>query len=549
MRLYQQIRASIVRAAVAAAGVLLFASGISMSASGQAPQTPQAPAQASTTRQALPPPPPSPVENGTPVSMEEAVRQALENNLGLKGERLNPEIASYGVARATAAYAPQLISSFSRSNSAAPPTDFLSAGQAVVTNGNMFSQGGVQQLTKLGGSYQVTFDGSRGTSDAPRTTYPLSLRSNMSGVFNQPLLRNFKIDATRQQILLARNQQTVSDLQLRQRITQNARTVRVAYYTLVGAIAGLDVAQGSLQLSRESLRNNQTRVEVGTMAPIDIVSAQAEVASNEEAVIIQQSAIQSAEDQLRTLIMNPSQPGFWTTTFKPTDQPTLAPRDIDVDAAVRNALANRTDLLQMKMLIDATDISAKYLQNQKLPGVDLQARYGMTGVGGTQYLYDNAAIAGGAPPVPTSQSNRGFGAVVRDVLGNNFRTWSFALNVSYPLGTSAADVGLAQAQLQRRQQQNQLAELEMAVTTSVREAARSVNTNLKRVEATRKAREFAQQRLDAENKRFTVGLSTTFELFQAQRDLARAQQNELRATIDYNQALVDFEAVQIAPIR
>ena len=551
MRLYQQIRASIARTAVAAAGVLLFASGMPVSASGQAPQTPQAATKASTTRQALPPPPPSPVENGTPVSMEEAVRLALENNLGLKGERLNPEIASYGVARATAAYAPQLISLFSRSSSAAPPTDFLSsgAGVTVVTNGNLFSQGGLQQLTKLGGSYQVTFDGSRGTSDAPRTTYPKSLRSNMSGVFNQPLMRNFKIDATRQQILLARNQQSVSDLQLRQRITQNARSVRVAYYTLVGAIAGLEVAQGSLQLSRESLRNNQTRVEVGTMAPIDIVSAQAEVASNEEAVIVQESAIQSAEDQLRTLIMNPSQPGFWTTTFKPTDQPTLAPRDIDVDAAVRNALANRTDLLQLKMAIDSTDISAKYLQNQKLPGVDLQARYGVTGVGGTQYLYDNAAIAGGAPPVPYSQSVRGFGAVVRDVFGNNFRTWSFALNVSYPLGTSAADAGLAQTQLQRRQEQNQLAELEMGITTAVREAARAVNTDLKRVEATRKAREFAQQRLDAENKRFTVGLSTTFELFQAQRDLARAQQNELRATISYNQSLVDFEAVQIAPIR
>src|SRR5258708_27822618 len=141
MRLYQQLRASIARTAVAAAGVLLFASGMPVSASGQAPQTPQPATKASTTRQALPPPPPSPVENGTPVSMEEAVRLALENNLGLKGERLNPEIASYGVARATAAYAPQLISLFSRSNSAAPPTDFLSAGPARGTHGNPFRQG------------------------------------------------------------------------------------------------------------------------------------------------------------------------------------------------------------------------------------------------------------------------------------------------------------------------------------------------------------------------------------------------------------------------
>jgi len=549
MRLFQQIRASIARSATAGAGVLLFASGMPLSASGQTPPAPPVAARPAAARQALPPVPPSPVANGTPVSMEEAVRMALENNLGLQGERLNPEIQSYAVARANAAYAPSLISSFNTSNSAAPPSDFLSSGQAVVTNGTNFGQAGVQQQMRWGGSYQVTFDGSRGTSDAPRTTYPRSLRSNFSGVVNQPLLRNFKIDANRQNVLLARNQQTVIDLQLQERITQTSRNVRAAYYNLVGAIAGLEVAQGSLQLSRESLRNNQTRVEVGTMAPIDITSAQAEVASNEEAVIIQESAIQSAQDQLRSLVMNPSQPGFWTTVFKPSDQPVLAPRAIDVDAAVKNALANRTDIQQLKKQMNSTDITLKYTENQKLPGVDLQARYGVTGLGGTQYEYDNAAIAGGAPPTPIGQSIRSFGSVLGDVFGNNFRTWSVAVNVSYPIGTSPAEAAFAQTKIQRRQEETQLTNLEMAVTTSVREAARNVNTDLKRVEATRKAREFAQQRLDAENKRFTVGLSTTFELFQAQRDLARAQQNELRATISYNQSLVDFEAVQIAPIR
>ena len=543
MRLYQQIRASIARSALTGGGVFLFASGIALSASGQTPQTSAA---VTPPVQALPSQLPSGVANGTPVSMEEAVRMALENNLGLKGERLNPEIQSYAVARARAAYAPALISSFSRSNSATPPTDFLSSGKGVtvITSGNLFSQGGLQQLTPWGGSYLVTFDGARGTSDAPRNPYPLSLRSNMSGIFNQPLLRNFKIDATRQQLLLARDQQTVSDLQLQQRITQTSRNVRAAYYNLVGAIAGLEVAQGSLALARESLKNNQTRVEVGTMAPIDITSAQAEVASNEEAVIIQESAIQSGQDQLRTLIMNPSQPGFWTTTFKPVDQPQLARREIDVDAAVKNALANRTDIQQLKKQMNSTEINLKYAQNQKLPGVDLQARYGVTGIGGTQNQYDPSGISSNI----VGTSVRGFGDVVRDVFGNNFRTWSVALNVSYPLGTSPAEAAFAGTKLQQRQERTLLDQLEMGVTTEVREAARAVNTNLKRVDATRQAREFAQQRLDAENKRFSVGLSTTFELFQAQRDLARAQQNELRATIDYNQALVDFEAVQVAPI-
>ena len=542
MRLDLQFRPSFASARTGLFVTLLFASGMPLSAFGQTP-IPQ-PQQS-----AAPPQTPSSVGNGTPLTIEDAVRMALENNLGVQQERLNPEIQTYGVARANAVFAPALFSTLSRRNAAAPPTDFLSAGASLVTTGNFSSTAGMQQQLPFGGgNYTLSWDGSRSTSDAPRTVFSPQLGSDLIAVFNQPLLRNFRIDAARQQVLQSRNQQQVADIQLQQRITQTSRSVRAAYYNLVGAIAGLEVAQQSLDLSRESLRNNQTRVEVGTMAPIDIVAAEAEVASNEENVIIQEAAIQSAQDQLRTLVMNPSQPDFWSATFKPTDQPVLAPKDIDVDAAVRNALANRTDIREFKKNMDSTEINLKFAQNQKMPALDLQARYGVTGIGGTQFRYGTPSVDGEAPPI-LGQSVRSFSDVLRDVFGNNFRTWSFALNVSYPLGTSVADAALAQTRLQHQQEQTGLTNLEMQVTTQVREAARGVNTNLKRVEATRKARQLAERRLEAEQKRFTVGLSTTFELFQAQRDLARARQAELNATIDYNRSLVDFEAVQIAPIR
>jgi outer membrane protein TolC len=534
---------SVCRTIALSAGV--FASGMPLSAYGQAPA--QAASPAIRPLQATP----SPVENGTPVTIDDAVRMALENNLGIQAERLNPQMATLGIARANGAFAPELVSSFSQNNAAAPPTDFLSSTGTgtVVTTGRLSTSAGVQQiLSRGGGRYSVTWDGSRQTTDAPRTVFSPQLGSDLNAAITQPLLRNFRIDSLRQQLMLSRTQADVTDLQLQQRIVQTSRNVRAAYYNLVGAVAGLEVAQQSLDLSRESLKNNQTRVEVGTMAPIDIVAAEAEVASNEEAVIIQQAAIESAQDQLRALVMNPSQPGFWTATFKPTDQSVLAPREINVDAAIKNALEHRTDILQARKQMESTDISMKYAQNQKLPALDVIARYGVTGVGGTQFLYDNQAIAGGAAPIPVSSSVRGFGDVLRDVFGNNFRTWSFALNMSYPLGTSPAEAAFAQAKIQRQQENTSLANLEMQVATSVREAARSVNTNLKRVEATRKARELAEKRLEAEQKRFTVGLSTTFELFQAQRDLARARQSELNATIDYNRSLVDFEAVQSAPI-
>src|SRR5262249_23384463 len=248
------------------------------------------------------------------------------------------------------------------------PSDFFSSGATVTTNGSTYTQGGLQQALKWGGgNYTVTFDGSRGTQIGGVVVYPLSLKSDFNAVVNQPLLRNFKIDATRVNIGQAKLQQKITDLALQQRVTQTALNVRSAYYNLLGQIAGLQVAQESYDLSKRSLKDNQTRVEVGTMAKIDIVQAEAEVASNEEAVIVQEAGIQRAEDQLRALVMNPSQPGFWTTTFNPIDQATNAPRSIDIDLAVKNALENRTDILQLKRQIDQNDLQLKYAQNQKLP--------------------------------------------------------------------------------------------------------------------------------------------------------------------------------------
>jgi outer membrane protein TolC len=539
MRLYQQIRASIARSAVAGAGLVLFVSGMPLSASGQTQPAQTAAPTAPVTAQ--------PTLQGTPLSIAEAVRMGLENNLGIQIEKLNPQIQVLGIARANAAYAPTLFSVLNRRSATAPPTDFnTSGGLAISTNANFSTQGGVQQQMKWGGgNYSLALDGSRQTTNSINQLLNPQLGSNLNASYTQPLLRNFKIDSLRQQLMLAQNQAQAADIQLQQRVTQTERNIRFAYYQLVGAISGLEVAQQSLDVARTSLKNNQTRVEVGTMAQIDIVSAEAEVASNEENVIVAQAAIETAQDQLRSLLMNPNQPDFWSTRFTPSEQPSLAPRQIDVDAAIKNALQNRTDLRDLRKTMESTEINKKFAANQKLPALDLTARYGLTGVAGTQLDIDRSTI----PFTVTPVASRSFGGALRDVFGNDFKTWSFALNVSYPIGTSIADAALAQTRLQQQQEQVTLKNLETGITTQVRQAGRDVNTNERRVQATRRARELAEQRYAADQKRFAVGLATTFEVLQSQRDLSRARQSELRAIIDYNQSLVDFEAVQVAPIR
>ena len=253
----------------------VFASGMPLSAFGQAPVTPP-PARRRQARRPSRPRPQNPaVVNGTPLSMDEAVRMALENNLGIRERAAEPRDPELRRRRApTSAFAPALFSSVTRGNSTSPPTDFLSTGGAsVVTSGSLITSRrpaagaavGRRQLSVLLG--RVARDDRR----AAHGVQPAARLAPERASYTQPLLRNFKIDAFRQQLFQSQNQQQVADIQLRSASTQTVAERPRRLLRPVGAIAGLDVAQQSLDLARQSLKNNQTRVEVGTMAPIDIV--------------------------------------------------------------------------------------------------------------------------------------------------------------------------------------------------------------------------------------------------------------------------------------
>lgn len=537
MRFEQRISAFLRPAAAVALAACLFGSGRVVFASEQQ-ATPQAPAPMAT--QAVPTGP------EVQMSADEAVRMALENNLGIQAARLSPQAQALALAQTRANYAPTLFSNTTKNSNSSPPSNFLS-GNNFVTNGGFRSNAGLMQQIKWGGgNYQLALDGSRNTTSDPSDPFNPRLSSNLNFNYTQPLLRNFTIDSTRQQLALGQKQAEIVDVQLQQQITQTSRNVRNAYYDLVGAIAQLGVARASLQLAQQQLKDNETKVEVGTMAPIDITEAQAEVSQREEAVIVSEAQIKTFEDNLRTLVMNPSQPDFWTSRIVPTEQPQLAAQAVDVDAAIKNALSNRTDLLQARKQMEQTDISLKFAKNQRLPSVNAIVNYGVAGLAGTRTIYESDASGF---PVATGTAVRTFGDALRDVFANDFKTWSVQFQVSYPIGQSVADAALAGGRIQRQQEVTNLQQLETQVVASVRNAARQVDTTLKRVDATRNARVFAERRYEAEQKRMTVGLSTTFQLFQAQRDLSNQKQAELNAIIAYNRALVDFEAVQTVPIR
>ena len=544
MRFEQQISVCLKFGLACGAAILLSGSARPLFASGQAPSAP-APAP-----QATRPPAPAQPQTGLAVpgpelqlTADEAVKLALENNLGIRAERLSPQAQAFAVAQTRAAFAPVVFGGSTKNSNSFPPQNFL-AGNDFTTNAGFRSSAGVAQNVKwFGGRYQASLDGARNTTSDPTDPFNPRLSSNFNFNFTQPLLRDFAIDSIRQQLLIGQKQQEIVDLQLQQQVTQTSRSVRNAYYDLVSAIGQLKVSQESLRLAQESLRNNNRRFEVGTIPEIDIVESQAEVSRNEESVIISESGVKSFEDALRTLIMNPQQPDFWAVHIVPSEEPVLTPRALDLDAAIQSALNQRTDLAQAHREIDQTDITMKFAHNQKLPALNAIVNYGLAGVGGTRTLYDTS----GGFPVPTGVAQRSFSDALRDIFGNDFKTWSLQFQVSYPIGTSAADAGYAQAKVQREQQLTTVRQLELQITQQVREAARQVDTSLKRVDATSKAREFSLKRYEAEQKRINVGLSSTFQLNQAQRDLSSAQLAELNAIIAYNRALIAFESIQSVP--
>ena len=515
----------------------LFVSGRPLFASEQQ-QPPQQMPPAATVQ-----PPAQPTGPQLLLTADEAVRLALENNLGIRAEKLGPQIGTYGVAQARAVYNPSLFSTSTKRDSTQPP-DFLASGGIPIrtTSARFQTNVGLQQNVPWGGgNYSVALDASRLTTSSISSFNP-QLGSNLNAQYTQPLLRDFKIDSFRQQVLVAEKNEEIANLQLRQQLTSTERVVRSAYYDLVGSIGQLEVARRSLELSRESLRQNNRRVEVGTMARIDIIEAQAEVARVEESVIVAEAQIKTFEDILRTLILNPSQPDFWTVSLVPSEKPMLTAQTLDVDEAVKTALASRTDLAELRQRVEITDVGIDFAKNQKLPAIDLLANYNTVGVAGTQFLYE-----GGFPPIELGRTERSFSEALRDVFGQQFKTWSVQLQISYPIGTSPASAALASSRLQREQQLTNIHELEVQIAAQIRDAGRQVTTSLQRVESTRKAREFAQIRLEAEEKRVTAGLATTFQLLQAQRDLSNSALQENRAIIDYNRALVNFRALQTSP--
>ncbi|HEY8548538.1 MAG TPA: TolC family protein [Vicinamibacterales bacterium] len=519
------------------------------------PATPQPPAQPAPPAPATDAPPIQEQRGGGPVrklTIDEAVQLALEQNLDVQVERINPQLQDFVLQEVRSNWLPNVSGMMNYNSTDTPPDNLLAGAQDTLTSTQFFGSAGIDQTLPWGTSYSIGWDASRRTTNNLFANFNPRLFSSLSLSVTQPLLRGLRIDGLRAQYLVQQKNREISDVQLRQQVVNTIRQVRNAYWDLVGARQNLIVAQAALDIARQQLRDNRTRVEVGTMAPIDIVQAEAEVARNEEAAIVAAAQIDQAEDVLRALIFDPSHPDFWTMDLETVDMPALPTEttDVDPEAAVRNALDKRTDLIQLRKQLEAAQINIRYYRNQTLPQVNAIVDYGLQALGGVQVQRgpsenpDNPFEPG---PI-IGQVERRFGTVLGDLFGLDFPQWTVGVQVSYPLGRSGAEATLARSRLAYTQSELSLRRQELNVAREVRTAARNVNTNRKRVESTRAARVFSERQLEAAQKKFAVGLATSLDVLVAQRDLTTARNAELNAIIDYVKSLVDFEAVQEAGV-
>jgi outer membrane protein TolC len=488
--------------------------------------------------------PPAPATANRPVvalTIEDAVKLALERNLDIAVQRLNPEINDIAVASIKSIYNPALTSTVSQASTNGTPTNQLqlAAGGGGTNTGQTTYNGGIaQSIPKGGGSYQVTLNNGRGTSNSNNALFNPQFASTWSGIYTQPLLRNFRIDSTRQQLVVSKLNRDISDVQLRSTITNTLSNVRNAYWDYVFAVQSVDVAKQSVALASQLVRDNQTRVEVGTMAPIDVVQAQSQAATQQQNLVTAQGAMRTAELALKRLIVSGTQDPNWNVQIDPTDRPDFRAEPIDIEAAVRRALSERTDLDIAKKNIQSNDVTLKYLQDQMKPQADLQATYGLAGIGGTQ-LIRSGLLGDQFTTVPGGISDA-FSTLFR----NQYPRWTVGMNISYPLGLSSQQAAVARARVQLNQVNAQVKQIELQIATDVTNSAINVQSGVERVQAAQAAREFAAKTLEAEQSKFEVGMSTNYNVILAQRDLATAQSNELQSILNYRKALVELERLQ-----
>jgi HAE1 family hydrophobic/amphiphilic exporter-1 len=500
-----------------------------------------------------------------PLSIREALALALENNKDIEVARDNVKIAEFDFTAAHGVYDPRITSASYYERIKSPISNFLSGGpNGTTTQSDYTGTARLEGLTpKLGGNYRLDFSSVRLTSNNPFTTFNPQYPTSLTLSYTQPLLRGLRFDSNRRQIEIARKNLSLTDAQFRQRAIETITSVQRAYWDLVFALRNLQVQRDAVRDSRAQLEHNQRMVNEGALAPIDVVAAEAQVASFEQTLFGSLEEVSRAENNLKNLIAVNRQSELWSLSIIPTDSVDLVPPDISLPDAMKAALENRPELQQATAAQEINQIDQKYFREQTKPAIDLVGSYGLVGLAGTpsggvnpfssssvqlreavNRLLANAGFET-LPPLPEQTIPPtllgGYDQSLQNLLSNRYNNFRVGVQVNLPLRNRTAKAQLGRSLVEGERIATQREQLEQNIQVDVRNALQLVRSAEARLRSAGIARSASEQQYQSEQRKLDAGQSTVFLVLERQTALTTARGNELRAQTDLNKAIADLQ--------
>jgi outer membrane protein len=454
--------------------------------------------------------------------------------------------STLGVGSSVPSFDPIITSTLSIDH-ANSPTSNAFAGVPVVQQNTGTANFFYQQGFHWGTNMTVGFNNNRITTNQPFTTFSPTLNSNFRFTLTQPLLQGFGLLPTTRFIRIAKNNREISDVAFRLQVITTVNQIQNIYWDLVNAYENVKVQQESLALAQKTLSDNKKQVEIGTLAPIEIVRAQSVVSTDQQTLIVAQTNLQLQQLLMknalsRTLV----DPVLGDAEVVPTSVMEVPPTEpvVPIQDLVNDALHHRAELAESRIDLTNRDLNNKSAKNALLPSLGMFAYYGGTGLGGS--FNPNARVCASPTDtfctqpadIPPSTS---IGGTIGQLFDSSAPDKGIGLSLTIPLRNRAAQANQVRAELEYRQAQMRLQQLENQVRIEVRNAQFAVQQNRASVEASRAAVELGRQSLDAEQKKYALGASTTTLVLQNQRDLAQAESNLVSAMSAYEKSRVELD--------
>ena len=503
----------------------------------------------------LPPLPMSPIEkaekDGTAlnISLKEITKMALQNNLDIAIQDTNEQLSQQKIFQAFGDYDPKLTGQLGvQSQKSANQSTYQYSTSNFNKNDTATWNFTFSQTVKTGGTIQANWNSNRTASNSTSSLFNPRYGATASVQFTQPLWRNFKIDQTRKNIKMVNLDLKTSDSQFKQKVTDTIANIQSKYWDLVSAIKDYDIKRDSVRLAQITLRDNKKKVQVGTLAPIEVTQAEFSLAQRELSLLTSEQTILSQENSLRQLISNDRNAEIWSKVIVPTDSPEFVEYKIELTEAIDMALKNRPELEQIDIRLQQSDLDLMMTRNNRKWQFNLTGQFGSTGTAGPQsYILDN--ITG--LPLLDKNGNKitaispnlvgGLGNAYKTVFTEGFTNWQIAFQVEIPLRSRSLDAQLAQQEITKRQQIMNRRNQEQQIQVEIRNAVQQLLTNRQQVKTAEVQKRLAQEQLDGEVKRFEAGLSENFRVLDQQNNLASAENSYLVNLINYKKSIISLQ--------